>query len=97
MSTNSSESQAPVMVTTAQVAKMAGVCLRTVRYWEARGIMPARTTGYRRMYVWEDVKAILQFYITEKAYVTTEDKLPMFGQLMEAIEHNAFEYVPTPP
>jgi len=97
MSMNFSESQAPVMVTTAQVAKMAGVCLRTVRYWEAKGLMPARTMGYRRMYVWTEVKDALRVYIFNKAYVVkAEDKFLMFGRLMEAIENDAFDFVPAP-
>jgi|SRR5665213_1614610 len=91
-----SESEAPIMVTTSQVAKMVGVCLRTVRYWEAKGVMPPRTKGYRRLYLWDEVKVYLQVYIAEKAYVVEdEDKLLAFGQRMEAIENNVFEYVPT--
>ena len=97
MSMNPSASQDPVMVSTAQVAKMAGVCLRSVRYWEAKGLMPKRTSGYRRLYVWEDVKVALQAYIFDKAYVAkTEDKFLMFGQLMDAIVNDVLGTTASP-
>ncbi|HEY5363476.1 MAG TPA: MerR family transcriptional regulator [Aestuariivirga sp.] len=79
------------------MAKMAGGCLGTVRYWEAKGLMPPRTTGYRRLYVWADVKVALQVYIFNKAYMMkTEDRFLMFGQRMEAIENDVLGTTTSP-
>ena len=47
-------------MTTREAAAHAGVCLATFRNWEARGITPARTEGYRRLYIKAEVLAFVQ-------------------------------------
>ena len=52
--------QLPEQMTTRQAAAYAGVSLSTFRKWEARGITPPRTKGYRRLYRKADV---LHFFL----------------------------------
>jgi len=51
--------QMPEKITSREAAACAGVCIATFRNWEARGITPPRTEGYRRLYRKAEVLAFL--------------------------------------
>ena len=50
----------PKRMTTREAAAYAGVCLATFRNWEARGITPPRTEGYKRLYFKAEVLAFVE-------------------------------------
>jgi transposase len=59
------------IVTTAEAAKMIGVSLRTIRYWEAQGQTPPRTPpgSYPRGYRLKDIEAFAKVYRLKQALV----------------------------